>query len=210
MNKFEKKTITYKDSTKEKMAIYSLTIGLIGIILGLIIIVLGVMDFLGYNFIPIWVKYLRNSNYATILAVFLVPELENSFFLPLQILAEINPYNTAFKFVWETPIYIFDILKPDIFLGIIFIIIGVIFLSGVNDLFGKKDIGVSHLVVGSMLSLGFGIIYFLIFLAHGAMFLLGNDDYLSWKALYDFSPAIWLAFLSIPGGLIAWNIKDIK
>ena len=58
--------------------------------------------------------------------------------------------------------------------------------------------------------MGKGIIYFLILLAHGAMFLLGNEDFLAWKALTDFGPAIWLAFLSIPGGIIAWQIKDVK
>ena len=209
MKRFVKKTITYEDSTKVKMAIYCLSVGLIGIILGIFIIAIGMIDFLGYNFIPIWVQYLRNSNYATIFAVFLWPELENTFLL-LEILAEIDPYNKAFKFVWETPIFIFDIIKPDIFLGIILSIIGIVFLSGVNDLFKKKDIGVSHLVVGSILSIGFGIIYFLIFLAHGGMFLLGNEEYLSWKVLYDFGPAIWFAFISIPGSLIANQIKNIK
>ncbi|MFX1451835.1 MAG: hypothetical protein ACFFCM_13385 [Promethearchaeota archaeon] len=209
MKRFVKNTITYKDSKKVKMAIYSLSVGLIGILLGIFIICIGIMDFLGYNFIPIWAKYLRNSNYATIIAVTLWPKLQDTLFL-LQIFAEIEPYNKAFKFIWETPIFTFDVIKPDIFLGIILSIIGLIFLSGVNDLFKKKDIGVSHLVVGSILSIGIGIIYFLILLAHGGMFLLGNEEYLSWKALNDFSPAIWLAFLSIPGGLIAWQIKDIK
>ena len=210
MKKFVKENISYDDSTKNKIGIYGLIIGLFGVILGSIIVIFGIMQFLGNKLIPIEIEILRNPNLASIIiAVILFPELENTF-LFLEILAEIDPYNKAYKFVWETPIFIYDIIKPDIFLGLLLIIIGIVFLSGIRDLFRKRDEGVGHIVVGSMLSLGFGVIYFLIFLAHGAMFLLGNEEFLAWNPLSDFGPVIWLAFLSIPGGIIAWQIKDVK
>ena len=207
--KFVKQTISYNDSIKNKMAVYCLIVGLFGLIMGAIIWLMGIMELMGYKFIPLWIELLRNSDLAPIFAVILSPKLEKTF-LFLEILAEIDSYNKALIFVWETPITIFDIIKPDIFLGLILIIIGIVFLSGIKDLLQKKDEGISHLVVGSLLSIGFGVIYFLIFLAHGAMFLLGNEDFLTWNALSDFGPPIWLAFLSIPGGLIAWQIKDVK
>ncbi|MHA1382775.1 MAG: hypothetical protein ACTSR3_03355 [Candidatus Helarchaeota archaeon] len=209
MKKFAKEFITYEDATKKKMALYSIILGSVNVFFGSLAITLAILDFLGAELIPIWIQNLRNPDYASLFAVMLFPEMEN-YFLLLNILAEIFPLNKAFVFVWETPTLIYDIIKPDIILGLILIIIGIVFFSGVNDLLKLKDIGVSHLVVGSLLSIGFGIIYFLIFIAHGFLFLLGNSDYYNWKAISDFGPAIWLAILSIPGGLIAWQIKDVK
>ncbi|MHA1380487.1 MAG: hypothetical protein ACTSRG_19145 [Candidatus Helarchaeota archaeon] len=209
MKSFAKDNIKFENTTKKKMAIYSIILGLLNIGMGSVLIILGILDFVGVQLIPSWIQFFRNPNYASLIVVAIYPNL-NDFFLLLELLARIFPNNKAFVFVLDTTPLIYDILKPDIFLGLILAIIGIIFLSGVKDLLKLRDIGVSHLVVASLLSLGFGIIYFLIFLAHGALYLLGNPDYYSWIAISDFGPAIWLSILSIPGGIIAWQIKDVK
>jgi len=209
LKKFKKDKISYSASTKKKMAIYSLILGLLGTFLGFLILIIGLMEFLGYEFVPFWIDILRNTELPNIITVFLFPDLEKMYVL-LYILSEIFPHNRAFLWVWETPVLVFDIIKPDIIMGIILSIIGMIFLSGINDMLKNKDEGIGHLVVGSILALGFGVIYILIFFAHGAMFLLANEEYLTWNPISDFGPVIWYAFLAIPGFLIAVQIKDVK
>jgi len=205
----EKEKISYESSTKTKMAVYSLIAGIFGIVIGSIIAIMGVANFLGEDFTPLEIRILRDGLIWPLILENTIPGVAE-WFAFIGILGELDPYNKAFMFSWPTPMLIIDIIKPDIFLGICMALIGAVFLVGVKPLFQNKDEGVSFLVGGSLLSIGYGIIYLLIMLAHGAMFLLGNEDFLTWNILSDFSPAIWYALLAIPGGIITWQIRNVK
>jgi len=102
------------------------------------------------------------------------------------------------------------VLPPDLFSGICLIIIGLVYLRGVQPLLSKNDKGVAFLVGGAIISLMLGFIYLMTMGADGIMYIIGSEDFESWTPLNDFVPALWVSIFSIPGAFIAWKIRNIK
>jgi hypothetical protein len=101
-------------------------------------------------------------------------------------------------------------LPPDLFMGMCLAVIGTVFIFGVRPLLDKDDTGVSFLVGGSLIAIGFGILYLLIMISHSFMFLIQAEDFETWTFLVDIVPALWLSAFSIPGFIVAMKIRNVK
>ncbi len=101
------------------------------------------------------------------------------------------------------------VIYPDIFGGIMLIIIGIIFLFGIRPQWKGNGEGTSLLVVGVFLSAVFFAVYMAIMLSHAlgyAAFHIAPEpyaeimvDWAEWTWMDDLRPGIWLFAFTIPG-----------
>jgi len=87
-------------------------------------------------------------------------------------------------------------IPADLFGGFALLVIGAVYLTGVSDLFSGKMEGVSFVLVGSILTGVFGILYILMMGADGLMYLLG-----------EVRPEILLFLTAVP---VIWYLNDKK
>jgi len=100
-----------------------------------------------------------------------------------------------------------NIVPPDVFGGVMLIIIGAVYLTGLKQQARGEREGVSFLLVGSLLALIFFGVYMAIMLANGVGYLFQFEDWLEWTWLDDLRPGIWLFLLASPGAYLAFAKK---
>jgi hypothetical protein len=101
-----------------------------------------------------------------------------------------------------------NVVPPDVFGGIMLIIIGAVYLTGVNQQAKGEREGISFLLVGSLLAAIFFGVYMVIMLANGIGYLFQFEDWLEWIWLDDLRPGIWLFLLALPGTYLAFTKKN--
>jgi hypothetical protein len=100
-----------------------------------------------------------------------------------------------------------NVVPPDVFGGIMLIIIGAVYLTGVKQQVKGQREGLSFLLVGSLLAAIFFGVYMVIMLANGVGYLFQFEDWLEWIWLDDLRPGIWLFLLALPGTYLAFAKK---
>ena len=103
----------------------------------------------------------------------------------------------------------FEILfiSTDIIGGFILILLGSVFIYGVNELNKGISDGVAYIYVGIFLALIFLVIYLLIMAANAMeAYVILNEDYIGWTPLNDMKPGIYLGIISLIA-LIIWRDK---
>ena len=100
-----------------------------------------------------------------------------------------------------------NVVPPDVFGGIMLIIIGAVYLTGVKQQARGKREGLSFLLVGSLLAAIFFGVYLAIMLANGVGYVFQFEDWLEWIWLDDLRPGIWLFLLALPGTYLAFSKK---
>jgi len=98
------------------------------------------------------------------------------------------------------------LIPPDVFGGIMLLIIAAVFFAGIDEQWKGKREGVSFFVVGILLASIFFGLYILIMAANGLGHLLRFEDWLEWTWLDDLRPGIWLFPLALPGAY--WIFKE--
>lgn len=101
-----------------------------------------------------------------------------------------------------------NVVPPDVFGGIMLIIIGAVYLTGVRQQARGKREGLSFLLVGSLLAAIFFGVYIVIMLANGVGYVFQFEDWLEWIWLDDLRPGIWLFLLALPGTHLAFTKKE--
>jgi len=101
-----------------------------------------------------------------------------------------------------------NLVPPDVFGGIMLIIIGIVYLTGVGQqALGERE-GLAFLLVGSLLAAIFFGVYAVIMLANGVGYVFQFEDWLEWIWLDDLRPGIWLFLLALPGAYLALTKKE--
>lgn len=101
-----------------------------------------------------------------------------------------------------------NVVPPDVFGGIMLIIIGAVYLTGVAQQARGEREGVSFLLVGSILAAVFFGVYTVIMLANGVGYMFQFEDWLEWTWLDNLRPGIWLFLLALPGAYLALTKKE--
>ena len=101
-----------------------------------------------------------------------------------------------------------NLIPPDVFGGIMLIIIGVVYLTGVGQQARGNREGLSFLLVGSLLAAIFFGVYMVIMLANGVGYVFQFEDWLEWVWLNDLRPGLWLFLLALPGAYLALTKKE--
>ncbi|HDQ06438.1 MAG TPA: hypothetical protein ENN36_06940 [Candidatus Bathyarchaeota archaeon] len=101
-----------------------------------------------------------------------------------------------------------NVVPPDVFGGIMLIIIGAVYLTGVKQQAKGEREGLSFLLVGSLLAAIFFGVYVVIMLANGVGYIFQFEDWLEWIWLDDLRPGIWLFLLALPGAYLALTKKE--
>jgi len=96
----------------------------------------------------------------------------------------------------------------DVFGGIMLIIIGAVYLTGVRQQARGKREGLAFLLVGSLLAAIFFCVYMAIMLANGVGYMFQFEDWLEWIWLDDLRPGIWLFLLALPGAYLVLSKKE--
>ncbi|MCK4478171.1 hypothetical protein KAU88_06560 [Candidatus Bathyarchaeota archaeon] len=101
------------------------------------------------------------------------------------------------------------LICPDLFGGCMLIIIGIIFLFGIDSQWKGNREGISFLVVGTILAMVFFAVYATIMASHALGYGIYQvtpephadplGDWAEWIWLDDIRPAIWLFTLVLPG-----------
>jgi hypothetical protein len=99
------------------------------------------------------------------------------------------------------------VVPSDLFGGIMLIIVGAVYLTGVKQQAKGEREGLSFLFVGSLLALIFFGVYMVIMLANGVGYVFQFEDWLEWIWLDDLRPGIWLFLLALPGTYLAFTRK---
>jgi len=101
-----------------------------------------------------------------------------------------------------------NLVPLDVFGGIMLIIIGVVYLTGVGQQARGEREGLGFLLVGSLLAAIFFGVYAVIMLANGVGYVFQFEDWLEWIWLDDLRPGIWLFLLALPGAYLALTKKE--
>jgi len=101
-----------------------------------------------------------------------------------------------------------NLVPPDVFGGIMLIIIGAVYLTGVGQQARGEREGLSFLLVGNLLAAIFFGVYMVIMLANGLGYVFQFEDWLEWIWLDDFRPGIWLFLLALPGAYLILSKKE--
>jgi len=101
-----------------------------------------------------------------------------------------------------------NVVPPDVFGGIMLIIIGAVYLTGVRQQAKAEREALSFLLVGSLLAAVFFVVYVVIMLANGVGYVFQFEDWLEWIWLDDLRPGIWLFLLALPGAYLALTKKE--
>ncbi|MEO2116961.1 MAG: hypothetical protein ABGW92_00940 [Methanocaldococcus sp.] len=92
----------------------------------------------------------------------------------------------------ELPLFV-----GDIFGGLALLAIGITYFLGVKKAVNKDIKAVSYLFTASIISLGIGIIAFLILIADAIGFLLGFEDWVDWEFFNDLTIYLVLGIIAI-------------
>ncbi|OFV67873.1 MAG: conserved hypothetical protein, membrane [Candidatus Syntrophoarchaeum caldarius] len=87
-------------------------------------------------------------------------------------------------------------IPADLFGGFALLVIAAVYLSGIGELLSKREEGLSFVLVGSILTGVFGILYILIMGADYLMYLLGEAD--EFLILDEVRPEILLLVAVLP------------
>jgi hypothetical protein len=101
-----------------------------------------------------------------------------------------------------------NVVPPDVFGGIMLIIIGMVYLTGVGQQGRGEREGLSFLLVGSLLAAMFFVVYIVVMLANGVGYVFQFEDWLEWIWLVDLRPGIWLFLLALPGAYLVFTKKE--
>jgi hypothetical protein len=101
-----------------------------------------------------------------------------------------------------------NVVPPDVFGGLMLIIIGTVYLTGVKQQAKGEREGLSFLLVGSLLAAIFFGVYLMIMLANGVGYVFQFEDWIEWIWLDDLRPGIWLFFLALPGAYLVNKKKN--
>ena len=99
------------------------------------------------------------------------------------------------------------VVPPDVFGGVMLIIISIVYLAGVKQQAKGNREGLSFLLVGSLLATVFFGVYLAIMLSNGVGYLFQFEDWLEWIWLDDLRPGIWLFLLALPGTYLSFTKK---
>ncbi|WNZ28334.1 MAG: hypothetical protein IAX21_06570 [Candidatus Bathyarchaeota archaeon] len=99
------------------------------------------------------------------------------------------------------------VVPPDVFGGVMLIIIAIVYLTGVKQQAKGNREGLSFLLVGSLLATVFFGVYLAIMLSNGVGYLFQFEDWLEWIWLDDLRPGIWLFLLALPGTYLSFTKK---
>jgi hypothetical protein len=132
-------------------------------------------------------------------------------------------FSSAFGYEWSEELGINTaLIYPDIFSGLMLIIIGIIFLFGVKQQWRGNQEAAAFLVVGVLLATVFFGVYLAIMGAHavgngvyhafpeGSEYAEIEADYAEWTWMDDMRPGIWLFAFVLPGlylTLKLWRAK---
>jgi hypothetical protein len=100
-----------------------------------------------------------------------------------------------------------NVVPPDFFGGIMLIIIGSVYVTGVKQQAKGEREGLSFLFVGSLIAVIFFAVYVVIMLANGVGYVFQFEDWLEWTWLDDLRPGIWLFLIALPGAYLAFTKK---
>ena len=100
-----------------------------------------------------------------------------------------------------------NLVPPDFFGGVMLIIIGIVYLTGVGQQERGEREGLSFLLVGSLLATVFFGVYVSVMLANGVGYMFQFEDWLEWTWLDDQRPGIWLFVLALPGEYLVLTKK---
>ena len=101
-----------------------------------------------------------------------------------------------------------DLIPRDVFGGIMLIIIGAVYLTGVRQQARGEREGLAFLLVGSLLAAIFFGVYMVIMLANSVGYVFQFEDWLDWIWLNDLRPGIWLFLLALPGAYLVLSKKE--
>lgn len=101
-----------------------------------------------------------------------------------------------------------QLVPLDVFGGIMLIIIGAVYLTGVRQQARGEREGLAFLLVGSLLATIFFVVYMVIMLANGVGYVFQFEDWLDWIWLADLRPGIWLFLLALPGAYLVLSKKE--
>jgi len=91
-----------------------------------------------------------------------------------------------------------DLLPPEIAGGLVLAVIGAVYLHGTIEFSKGSFEGKAYVYVGIILSLLFGMLYFLTFVADLInAWMLDTDGFEQWTPLAGFKPALYLGLLSL-------------
>jgi hypothetical protein len=151
-----------------------------------------------------------NKNVGTALAVysFVIGTLYAIFGL-LEILVGWGEFvGTGVPLIQPIELAGVNVVPPDVFGGIMLIIIGAVYLTGVGQQVQGEREGLSFLLVGSLLAAVFFVVYVVIMLANGVGYAFQFEDWLEWIWLDDLRPGIWLFLLALPGAYLVFTKKE--
>ncbi len=96
----------------------------------------------------------------------------------------------------------------DVFNGFVLLVIGFVFLCGVQPYLDGDREAVSYTTVGALMASTLFLFYFLNALSNGLGFMLGFEDWLEWTILDDIKPGVLLWVAAIPAVLQAkWKTR---
>jgi hypothetical protein len=99
------------------------------------------------------------------------------------------------------------VVPPDVFGGVMLIIIGAVYVTGVKQQAQGNREGISFLLVGSLLAAVFFVVYMAIMLSNSVGYLFQFEDWLEWIWLDDLRPGIWLFLGALPGTYLSFTKK---
>ena len=105
-------------------------------------------------------------------------------------------------FGWEHVLFPSDVVG-----GFVLLVIGSVFLFGVNELHKGVHEGVAYIYVGIFLGLLFGLIYLLMMGANAVeAYGFENEDFATWTPLDDLRPGLYVSLVPLVG-LLIWRAK---
>lgn len=99
-------------------------------------------------------------------------------------------------------------IPPSIFGGFMLLIIGIVYLSGINLQSQGNREGLSYLAVGALLSAVFFGVYICIMGANAFGYAMRFEDWAEWTWLDDMMPGIWLFPLALPAVYMVLRKKE--
>ena len=91
----------------------------------------------------------------------------------------------------------------DAFNGFVLLVIGLVYLKGVDSAMSGEHEGLSYVSVGALMSTVLLALYAANIVSNGLGLLLGFEDWLGWTVWGDFRPGLILWVLAIPAVLVA-------
>ncbi len=100
------------------------------------------------------------------------------------------------------------VIPGDFFGGVMLMIIGVVYLTGVKQQVRGEREGLSYLLVGSILATTFFLVYTAIMLSNGVGYVFQFEDWIEWMWLDDLRPGLWLFPLALVGAYLVLTKKE--